>query len=92
VDGRRQILGQRGPEQILRPRAEADVYRLAKRAARRHGYLLRRTKPGTARHRDLGRYYSVNAETGFIEASKVSLEDAALDLGVIGPGDTIVPG
>jgi hypothetical protein len=33
----------------------------------------------------------VNAETGFIEASRVRLEDAALDLGIILPGDSITP-
>jgi hypothetical protein len=76
-----------------RPRiyAESDVFALARRRARRHGILLRRSRPGTRRHRELGRYFAVNAETGFIEASRVRLEDAALDLGIILPGDSITP-
>jgi hypothetical protein len=71
---------------------ETKVFSRVKRRARRRGILLRKSRPGSSRYRDLGPYYAVNAETDFIEATNVRLEDAALELGVIQPGEKILPG
>jgi hypothetical protein len=76
-----------------RPLHESNVFARARREAlRRHGIILRKTKPGTRRCRELGRYYTVNEESDFIEATHVRLEDAAVELGVIQPGEKILPG
>lgn len=74
------------------PLTESNVFALVRRRARRHGIIVRRTRPGSRRQQELGRYYSVNAESTFIEATHVRLEDAALDLEVIQPGQQILPG
>ena len=71
---------------------ETKVFALVKRRALRRGIVLRRTRPGSRRQQELGTYYAVNAESTFIEATNVRLEDAALELGVIQPGEQIVPG
>jgi len=71
---------------------ESNVFARVKRQAKRRGIILRRTRPGSSRHREMGPYYAVNAETDFIEATNVRLEDAALELGVIQPGEKILPG
>lgn len=71
---------------------ESNVFSLVRRRALRHGIIVRRTKPGSRRQQELGRYYAVNAESTFIEATHVRLEDAALDLEVIQPGQQILPG
>ena len=72
---------------------ESNVFaRVRREALRRHGIILRKTKPGTRRWRDLGHYYAVNVESDFIEATHVELADAALELEVIQPGEQIVPG
>lgn len=72
--------------------AEATVFARVKRRALRRGIILRRTRPGSRRQRELGTYYAVNAESTFIEATHVRLEDAAVELGVIQPGEQILPG
>jgi hypothetical protein len=80
-------------EQRRRALFESNVFaRVRRQALRRHGILLRKTKPGTRKHRELGTYYAVNYESGFVEASHVRLEDVALELEVIRPGQQIVPG
>jgi hypothetical protein len=72
---------------------ESNVFARAKREAlRRHGIILRKTRPGSRREQELGRYYAVNAESDFIEATNVRLEDAALELEVIQAGEQILPG
>ena len=71
---------------------ESNVFARAKKQARRQGIILRKTRPGSRQERELGRYYSVNAESTFIEATHVRLEDAALELEVIAPGEQILPG
>jgi hypothetical protein len=75
---------------VGRALSEKQVFMRARRLTRKHGILLRRTRPESTRSRDLGRFYAVNSETGFIEASRVRLEDVALELGIMGPADTIV--
>jgi hypothetical protein len=43
---------------------ESNVFARAKREAlRRHGIILRKTRPGSRREQELGRYYAVNAES-----------------------------
>jgi hypothetical protein len=74
-----------------RPLHESNVFARVKRRARRQGIILRRTRPGSIREQELGRYYAVNAESTFIEATHVRLEDAALELDVIQPGEQIIP-
>lgn len=71
---------------------ESNVFARAKKQARRQGIILRKTRPGSRQEKELGRYYSVNAESTFIEATHVRLEDAALELEVISPGEQILPG
>lgn len=75
-----------------RPQYESNVFTRVKRRALRRGIILRRTRPGSRRQQELGTFYAVNAETDFIEATNVRLEDAALELGVIQPGEQILPG
>ena len=74
------------------PQYESNVFTRVKRRALRRGIVLRRTRPGSRRQQELGTYYAVNAESTFIEATHVRLEDAALELGVIEPGEKILPG
>lgn len=71
---------------------ESNVFARAKREALRRGIILRKTKPGSRREQELGRYYAVNAESDFIEATHVRLDDAALELEVIQAGEQILPG
>jgi hypothetical protein len=72
---------------------ESNVFARAKREAlRRHGIILRKTRPGSSREKELGRYYAVNAESTFIEATHVRLDDAALELEVIQAGEQITAG
>jgi hypothetical protein len=71
---------------------ESNVFARAKQRARRRGIILRKTRPGSRQEQELGRYYSINAESDFIEATHVKLSDAALELEVIQPGEQIVPG
>jgi hypothetical protein len=75
-----------------RPLHESNVLARVNRRALRRGIILRRTRPGSRRQQELGTYYAVNAESSFIEATNVRLEDAALELGVIQPGEQILPG
>lgn len=80
-------------ESTRRALFESNVFaRVRRQALRRHGILLRKTRPGSSKHRELGTYYAVNYESGFVEASHVRLEDVALELEVIRPGQQIVPG
>lgn len=72
---------------------ESNVFaRATREALRRHGMILRKTKPGTRQEQELGRYYAVNAESTSIEATDVQLEDAALELEVIQAGEQIILG
>lgn len=90
------IMARLGPQIAAEKRRalyESNVFARAKREAlRRHGIILRKTKPGSRREQELGRYYAVNAESTFIEATHVRLEDAALELDVIQAGEQILPG
>jgi hypothetical protein len=80
-------------ESTRRALFESNVFaRVRRQALRRHGILLRKTRPGSRKHQELGTYYAVNYESGFVEASHVRLEDVALELEVIRPGQQIVPG
>ena len=80
-------------ESTRRALFESNVFaRVRRQALRRHGILLRKTRAGSRKHRELGAYYAVNYESGFVEASNVRLQDVALELEVIRPGQQIVPG
>jgi hypothetical protein len=72
---------------------ESNVFARARREAlRRHGMILRKTRPGSRREQELGRYYAVNEESDCIEKTHVRLSDAALELEVIQAGEQITPG
>ena len=90
-----EIMAQLAPQLAEQKRIalfESNVFARVKQRARRRGIILRKTRPGSRQERELGRYYSVNAESDFIEATHVDLADAALELEVIQPGEQIAPG
>jgi hypothetical protein len=90
-----EIIGRLAPQLTEQKRIalyESNVFARAKKKARREGIILRKTRPGSHQEIELGRYYAVNAESTFIEATHVRLEDAALELEVIEPGEQILPG
>ena len=89
------IMARLGPQIAAQKRLalhESNVFARVKRQALRRGIILRRTRPGSRRQREVGTYYAVNAESTFIEATHVRLEDAALELEVLQPGEKILPG
>lgn len=90
------IVAEMAPQIAARERRalyESNVFARARREAlRRHGMILRKTRPGSRREQELGRFYAVNAESTLIEATNVRLEDAAVELEVIQAGEQIIPG
>jgi hypothetical protein len=68
----------------------SSVLRRTGRRCRERGFALRQCRPSHARHCDLGDLYTVDLATGEVKATHVRLEQVAIALGIISPGEEII--
>jgi hypothetical protein len=70
--------------------SESVIGSRVRRALRRDGKVLRKTRPGrTWAKVDFGNYYTVDPHTGNPQRRHVQLHDLAVELRVLRPGEVI---
>ena len=76
---------------MTKPVSENAVFLRLKRAVAREGVSLKASSPASAGLTELGRYYTVDDKTGFVDSKHVDLEAWARDIGVLGLDEQMVP-